>query len=840
MSIVEYIPLSDIGFNPDNPRETITTDDLDDIQSVQDMNIALVARPYSKDDVGDVPEDKKVVLIDGNRRKARLLEVAPDAHLPIGEKINILPVTREEAYFIMLKTFFKKEQLSLKEECQLVQKAQKANPNLSQVKLAKMLGVNRQWLRIRLHISELELNKQEEFFSGNIPLRSIAHKKTGDVTRFGDGSRDPKDVDKVDRLEVEETPAAPKPLLVLTKDQFAHFEPNYHKLCSEYKDLEDDFKEISFEDIKDYNEFHAAAHAIVKDSEYQEILKKYPGQVSLVTEFTDLSKAIFWLDPLARKEFEFKEPEVVDLKDAIEKKKRPMQIFQEDLDHLKNNFGDFEIITEKQDKELIYLEILWFSDDEEESFDAYLHTRLEQLRKKKVPKEERTAPFTGAQFKAFQKEFPDSSHSHQTIDEHVFVTFHNIPSKFDGILWILQNKDTFPLTDYQLERYTDVKPKDKVDLETLNKSYLTKDDIGLIRAELGYNVIKEPWYDEKDPNRPKGTILVIWQDLAKKEIFENWTKDDRLKIIKDKKRYSHTVSCTQEILNSYTEKHGSDKIIETKKQKDGSIQILWWSISAAKAFMTWLKRQVPKIPTLSFLKTYDYNAELSQFQGRYFSQSSNNRDYEFIFWKSEEDLTKFQQLTRNHLVVTKQELECLQKHKPSIIENAEVQKKKKSFLIFHKDDSLIDDLETYLKPSRDFNTTGLEDLETRLFSKFAIEDIPIPLDTYSKIFSAGAAKAIEELVSLTKLIIDSQTISLNQIKTLNSITSDLEYWRANKIIVDEKGRRKGKQHLDVCSDCLQVKHFDKEQSTCSNCRATNEKPHLKQDVAVANSGGGSK
>ncbi|MGC9781733.1 MAG: hypothetical protein HZR80_21005 [Candidatus Heimdallarchaeota archaeon] len=827
MAIVEYIPLSDIGFNPDNPRETITTDDLNDINSVQDMNIALVGRPYSQDDVGDVPEDKAVVLIDGNRRLTRLLKVAPDAQISIGEKINILPVTREEAYFIMLKTFFKKQQLSLKEECQEIIKTKEKYSDLSQRKLAVKLGISRSKLRDIFYILDQPEEIQEKFFSGEIPIRSIRS-----------GSRDPKDeVDNV--VQVEEAPTTPKPLLVLTKDQFAHFEPNYHKLCSEYKDLEDDFKEISFEDIKDYNEFHAAAHAIVKDSEYQEILKKYPGQVSLVTEFTDLSKAIFWLDPLARKEFEFKEVEV-DLKDAIEKKKRPMQIFQEDLDHLKTNFGDFEIITEKQDKELIYLEILWFSDDEEEAFDAYLHTRLEQLRKKKVPKEERTAPFTGAQFKAFQKEYPDSSHSHQTIDEHVFVTFHNIPSKFDGILWILQNKDTFPLTDYQLERYTDVKPKDKVDLETLNKSYITKNDIGLIRAELGYNVIKEPWYDEKDPNRPKGTILVIWQDLAKKEIFENWTKDDRLKIIKDKKRYSHTVSCTQEILNSYTEKYGSDKIIETKKQKDGSIQILWWSISAAKAFMTWLKRQVPKIPTLSFLKTYDYNAELSQFQGRYFSQSSNNRDYEFIFWKSEDDLTKFQQLTRNHLVVTKQELECLQKHKPSIIENAEVQKKKKSFLIFHKDDSLIDDLETFLKPSRDFNTTGLEDLETRLFSKFAIEDIPIPLDTYSKIFSAGAAKAIEELSSLSKLILDSQIITLNQRKTLQSLTSDLRYWRADEVIKEEKSRRKGKQHLNVCSDCLQVKHFDKEQSTCSNCRATNEKPHLKQDVAVANSGGGTK
>ena len=63
MAIVQYISINEIGFNPDNPRESIDTDDLQDIQSVEDMNISLVARPYSEADIGDVP----VILISDDK-----------------------------------------------------------------------------------------------------------------------------------------------------------------------------------------------------------------------------------------------------------------------------------------------------------------------------------------------------------------------------------------------------------------------------------------------------------------------------------------------------------------------------------------------------------------------------------------------------------------------------------------------------------------------------------------------------------------------------------------------------------------------------------------------------
>ncbi len=430
MAVIQYIKLSDIGFNPDNPRETITTDDLEDIQSVQDMNIALVARPYSKYDVGDVPEDKAFVLIDGNRRATRLLEVAADAQLPIGEKINILPVTREEAYYIMLKTFFKKEQLSVKEECQLVLKVKNSNPDLSQVKLAKLLGVNRQWLRIRLHILGLESNEQEEYFSGEISLRSIIRKKPGDVTSF----------EVSDVTHPEESPLAGKLVQAgVVRETIAIEDPE-----------DDPFDESVINPSGEVDKPYI--HKVPRTKWL--CLQDYGPIKELILDHKEDEKSSDFLVKVPNQEAYIKLIEIINGFVAYVG-------LDKDLKGVLKTYENAVIFKEFPEANgHTRVDVIWKDLADKKEFKLL----LERSRKPKVKThmDDRTTVLTENQFNALKKSNSKISgkiQSYQPNGELVHVRWREYDDHMNAIKWLLENKDAYPLDEFQLKRYTPLTPE---------------------------------------------------------------------------------------------------------------------------------------------------------------------------------------------------------------------------------------------------------------------------------------------------------------------------------------------------------------------------------------------
>jgi len=409
MSVVQYIPLSDIGFNPDNPRETITTDDLEDIKSVQDMNIALVARPYSKYDVGDVPEDKALVLIDGNRRLTRLLEIAPEAQLPIGEKINILPVTREEAYYIMLKTFFKKEQLSVKEECQLVLKAQKANPDLSQRKLASKLGLTRGKLRYLLHITEQPEETQEEFYSGKKSVRSIFSKDD--------------EVGNVAQLDIS---------------------------------------------IDEKTKASSLAGKLVQAGVVRETIAIEGPEEKPITKPPKFLCPTQFFDKLQES---FPDEQFLDVK-------------------MVGAFTGFNIESGNEETSTRIIDLMQLLNQEAK--------QEAQFEKSKASEEHRTTRFTHDQFAAIEiePEFEDEIHSYQTIGEEESIVWKSFKSKMDALKWLLDHKGEFPLTRWQLEKYTD----------------LSQDEI----QKLVEDSIQQE-AEERVKEKPKGPVKEAWTFVSKQE-----------------------------------------------------------------------------------------------------------------------------------------------------------------------------------------------------------------------------------------------------------------------------------------------------------------------------------
>jgi len=542
LAILEFISVQDIAFNPDNPRESIDISDLQDINSVQDMNVPLMARPYSVADKKDVPK-ADFILIDGNRRKTRLNIVDPQGLLAIGEKVIILQVTRDEARYIMLKTFFKKQQLSLKEECKLIKDEKEINSELSERKLAKKLGVDRNWLRRRLHIIDLPFDEQEEFYSGNRAIRTILQKEeeVEDVIYFT-GSRDPSpEISTSEPLET--SPVA----LQLSKREFIFFEKNFHHLCSRYNDLENS-REIIFLDAKAYSDFHHAAQTLVTKEEFKDISDRFQNRFTVITTLPNGSTSIFWLDPQTRLEFEKSRERLTEdfQKDSLIKLRSSHQITEKDFAYLKENFSEsqYDILNKWSIDNLLGVTFQWFNEDDKNIFIAYLKKEHELLSKKKESKEtekDREVIFTDTQLNVYRQENDQLIFKEKLFNKRVRVVLKTIFDKMNAIKFILDHANDYPLTQEQYSLYTDLTPKEisekLLDFKCFSQdTYLIKREIRENRdlqeflASLGSSKI----LFERESFADHVLIEIAWENEPSKKTFENFLAEENAKLQEQK------------------------------------------------------------------------------------------------------------------------------------------------------------------------------------------------------------------------------------------------------------------------------------------------------------------
>lgn len=525
------------------------------------------------------------------------------------------------------------------------------------------------------------------------------------------------------------------------------------------------------------------------------------------------------------------------LKQLLQQKKRPYQIFDEDLRYLRENFKQFELLDEKRSGEFIFIQVVWFDSEEEDVFDIYIGERMAKLRKQKESKEteeERTVIFTKDQFNAFSEDatFQQEVKSHQIIGDRVTVVAKNVIAKMDFIKWLIDNIPNYPLTEEQILKYTDLKP---VDLAKINKSYVPNADIDFICAAFGYNCYSGDYYHAGEI--PRGHKAILWNDASKKPIYESWTQNDRDEIVKIHMRHNCSAKCNQEVLDSYITKYGAEEILE-KDTSNKYIEVLLRSPSLRAKFRTWMKKQVGKIPTVLLVKQWEHASAKRDLNGKFFKTEINSHNYELLIFDTADDASTFKELTKRHVKVSNKILKSLQKHQVESMEKAEVLKKGKERMIFHPDESVLVKLEEHLEKMK-FDSTGLEELDSKIFNKTALEDVPIPQPVYFKVFS-GKKADIDQLIALAKELEEFGTISINQLRKFSNINHSLSHWNAIDKVTEEKARRKGKQRLKQCDDCLLPKWMNDDETTCSNCRALNSRQHKKNVAAAASSGAGAR
>ena len=146
-----------------------------------------------------------------------------------------------------------------------------------------------------------------------------------------------------------------------------------------------------------------------------------------------------------------------------------------------------------------------------------------KFEKSKASEEHRTTRFTENQFRAIEivSEFEDEIHSYQIIGNERTIIWKSFKSKMDALKWLLDHKADFPLTRWQLEKYTDL-PQEEI-------QKLVEDSIQQVAEER----VKE---------KPKGPVKEAWAFISEQEYdsllpsikalitFEEPAEDERIQV----------------------------------------------------------------------------------------------------------------------------------------------------------------------------------------------------------------------------------------------------------------------------------------------------------------------
>ena len=469
---------------------------------------------------------------------------------------------------------------------------------------------------------------------------------------------------------------------------------------------------------------------------------------------------------------------------------------------------------------------------------------LAKHRKKTEPsytKDARTVIFTKNQFEAFVDEHLESKaavHSHSLKGNTLYAVAINHYYKLEMLQFILENRERFPLTEFQVKSYTG-EEHTKQDLVTTNKSFVDPLDERMINSILGYNC----YITDYDTKAPTGMKVIIWKELALKEQYDAWTEDDRVKYIKEKSNEDFSSYISREVLTLYLEKFDDENILEQKDLPNNSVKLLWRAIKTKKRYQKWLKSKVGKIPRLIYIDSWDLGPELKSFKGKYFTESIiGYGGKEIQFWYKDEEWQKFKNAIREkqqrHLEVSPEEFVILQKHLPNEIQTTEGIKKKDVINLYNLDDDILDVLEARVKKSREFKPSGLEALSDEALRRKSDQDTPIPIALYCPNVNVDVAN-YEQFKKLILEVFESDEITISQVDIFQRFFNRMDDYYITQKVALERSRRKGKKREKKCTDCGLPKLMVEEQSICNNCRAMNERQH-KKDVAAASSGAGAR
>jgi len=553
----EYILLSEIAANPDNPREKLFNKSL--VESIKEIGLQ---DPITVRQVKLTKDPPKYEIIDGDCRFDALGAIfPPNKKLVIGKDVIIKSnLSRDEAYDINVSLNLQRENYSLREECNIVQHY--LEKDVSQVEIGKKCHRSRTWVQDRINFLKADNEIQVKILAGELNIsyyreKQPASRSTPMVLDSESGLASPhaeltlKDGDVTSSSSQESTTnelLETSPVtLQLSKKEFIFFEKNFHHLCSRYNDLEDG-KEIIFLDTKAYSDFHHAAQTLVTKEEFKDISDRFQNRFTLITTLPNDSTSIFWLDPQTRLEFEKSRERLTEdfQKDSLIRLRSSHQITEKDFAYLQENFSEsqYDILNKWSIDNLLGVTIQWFNEDDKNIFTAFLKKEHELLSKKKESKEtekDREVIFTDTQLSAYRQDNDQLIFKEKLFNKRVRVVLKTIFDKMNAIKFILDHADDYPLTQEQYALYTDLTPKE-ISAKLLDFKCFSQDTY-LIKREIRDNKNLQEFLAslgsskilfERESFDNHVLLDIAWENETSKKAFEDFLAEEKAKLQEQK------------------------------------------------------------------------------------------------------------------------------------------------------------------------------------------------------------------------------------------------------------------------------------------------------------------
>jgi len=415
----KVIKLGCITANPKNPREDFQARSLGESIETISMIDPIDVRPVSKED--QVADGIHFIVCDGDRRLEILKGFHPADHmLTVGKDVIIHDLTLEEAFDFNITKNMERKNYNLREECNVVQHY--LDQGLNQVEIKNKCNRSRGWVQIRLHILKQDQSTQAEYFTGQLKVRNIVTKQSANV---GTSEESPLAGKLVQADVVRETIAIEGP----EDDSFDESVINpYSEIDKPYIHKVPRTKWLC---LQDYEPIKGLTLDYKDDENSSDFLVKVPNQEAYIRliEIINGFVAYVGLDK--------------DLKGVLKTYENAVIIkeFPEANGHTR-------------------VDVIWKDLADKKEFKLL----LERSRKPKVKThvDDRTTVLTENQFKALKKSDPKLSgkiQSFQPIGDLAHVRWREYDDHMNAIKWLLENKDAYPLNEFQLKRYTPLTPE---------------------------------------------------------------------------------------------------------------------------------------------------------------------------------------------------------------------------------------------------------------------------------------------------------------------------------------------------------------------------------------------
>jgi len=476
--LTEYILLSEIAPNPDNPREKIVNEAL--VTSIQEIGLQdpITVRRVTNED--DVPQGVKFIVVDGDCRFDALCSfLEPTEKLPVGEDIIIRPLSRDEAYDINVSLNLQRENYSLREECNIVDHYK--GKELSQRDIAKKCNRSKGWVIDRLNFLAQPSVIQAQILTGDLNLNYYRTKEKVPASGQSEGFPSPEE----QALDIEDR--AERTTWIFKVD-YPQFEDEYgnkiqiKRIEGDRYLVEADTKEICLEIMK-----NKSAKTIES--------RKVTGNYTIDQATVDYLKAELAAGSL-----------------------------------------DGEIIQEIVSGEYINVVVRWAFQEEKENFLKYLRRLAAERPKTDEEKDELTIILTREQYTALHEDAAYTTRarwiSEKLVDDTAKIVVKNYDDFAATMSWLFDHVKDYPLSVEQLEKYTEYSPEEiqEIQQQTIEQLATKQQELPKLNIHESFMGITQK---ELDSLTPALKALITDQDTLNKDAelfriyFSSWD-DQRL------------------------------------------------------------------------------------------------------------------------------------------------------------------------------------------------------------------------------------------------------------------------------------------------------------------------